>query len=193
MNGDGASDQRGHWDNVFRGAEDYFGPGPSEFGQKAQVIIHNAGARDILELICGQGRDTWLFAREGFGVIALDCSESGICQMRGRAEKLCLESTVECVVKDVRAGIRLPDDSVDTVYSHMFFTMELWEKEISFILDECSRVLIPGGLNIFSVRNDRDPHFQKWVHKGGGHVAEPDRFRGALLIRGEGAEVDPGL
>jgi len=44
--------------------------------------------------------------------------------------------------------------------------MELWEKDIQFILDECRRVLRPGGLNLYSVRNDHDPHFGKGPHKG---------------------------
>jgi len=159
-------EQRRHWESVFKGAEDYFGPGPSEFAQRALETFRKAEAKEILELGCGQGRDTWLFAREGFKVIALDYSDSGICQMRERAEKLCLDPNVRCVVQDVRAGIPLPDASVDGVYSHMFFTMELWDKEVSFILEECRRVLRPGGLNIFSVRNDHDPHFQKGVHRG---------------------------
>ncbi|MCG7843857.1 MAG: class I SAM-dependent methyltransferase [Methanomassiliicoccales archaeon] len=159
-------DQRSHWDGVFKGAGDYFGPEPSEFGRSALATFQRAGAKEVLELGCGQGRDTWLFARAGCTVTALDYSESGICQMRERATKLCLEPNVKCLVQDVRSGIPMSDGSVDAVYSHMFFTMELWEMDIAFILEECRRVLRPGGLNIFSVRNDHDPHFQKGVHKG---------------------------
>lgn len=159
-------DQRSHWDEVFEGTDDYFGPEPSDFAISALAIFQKEGARDILELGCGQGRDTWLFARAGFVVTALDYSESGICQMRERVSSLCLEPNVRCLVQDVRSGIPLPDRSVDAVYSHMFFTMELQEKEIELVLQECRRVLRPGGLNIFSVRNDHDPHFRKGVHRG---------------------------
>ncbi len=166
MDEKGERDQRCHWDGVFKGSEDYFGCGPSEFGQRALETFRSAGVKEVLELGCGQGRDAWLFARDGFKVIALDYSESGICQMREMVRELCLEPNVECVVQDVRSGIPLPDVSVDAVYSHMFFTMELSEKEIRFIMGECHRVLRPGGLNIFSVRNDHDPHFQKGVHRG---------------------------
>ncbi len=160
------SDQKAHWDQVFGGAGSYFGEGPSDFGRKALDIFRSIGARDVLELGCGQGRDSCLFAIEGFNVTALDYSETGICQMKSRVSDLCLSPKVQCAVRDVRSGIPLPDASVDVVYSHMFFTMELKEQELQFILDECRRVLRPGGLNLYSVRNDHDPHFRKGVHRG---------------------------
>jgi SAM-dependent methyltransferase len=159
-------DQRKQWDSTYTSKADFFGQQPSDLGYRAVEIFKKNGCHRIVELGCGQGRDSMLFAREGFKVTALDYSESGICQIRDRACKLCLDPNIECVVQDVRSGIPLPDASVDAIYSHMLFTMELWEKEISFILEECRRVLKPGGLNLYSVRNDHDPHFGKGPHKG---------------------------
>lgn len=159
-------EQRKQWDTTYASKPDFFGDAPSDLAFRAVDIFRKHGCRKVLELGCGQGRDTCLFAKEGFHVIALDYSESGICQMREKAKSMCMEDVVECVCQDLRAGIPLPDGSVDAVYSHMLFTMELWEKEIQFILDECRRVLRPGGLNLYSVRNDHDPHFQKGPHKG---------------------------
>jgi SAM-dependent methyltransferase len=159
-------DQRKQWDLTYNSKTNFFGENPSDLGFRAVDIFKKNGCNNILELGCGQGRDTLLFAREGFKVTALDYSESGICQMREKVKGLCLEPNVECMAQDVRAGIPLPDASVDAVYSHMLFTMELWEKEIAFILEECRRVLKPGGLNLYSVRNDHDPHFGKGPNKG---------------------------
>ncbi|TFG57349.1 MAG: class I SAM-dependent methyltransferase [Methanomassiliicoccus sp.] len=158
--------QRKQWDSTYTNTDDFFGSEPSGLGYRAVEIFRKNGCKKVLELGCGQGRDTWLFAKEGFKVTALDYSESGICQMREKAKDLCLDPNVDCVVQDVRAGIPLPDASVDAVYSHMLFTMDLWEKEISYILEECRRVLKPGGLNLYSVRNDHDPHFGKGPNKG---------------------------
>lgn len=49
----------------------------------------------------------------------------------------------------------------------MFFTMELTEAELERIFSEVRRVLKPDGLNLYSVRNDHDPHCGQ-----GTHVAE---------------------
>jgi len=160
------SGQRKQWNSTYNNKADYFGNHPSSLGERAVDIFRKHGCKKVLELGCGQGRDTCLFAKEGFQVIALDYSESGICQMKDKAKEMCLDSKVELLCQDVRVGIPLPDASVDAIYSHMLFTMELWEKEIQFILDECRRVLRPGGLNLYSVRNDHDPHFGKGPHKG---------------------------
>jgi SAM-dependent methyltransferase len=128
-------------------------------------LFKRNGCHEVLELGCRQGRDTYHFAREGFRVIALDCSETGVCQMRERAKGLCLEPVVEVLCHDLRAGIPLRDGSVDAVHSHMLFTMELWERD----LVHPGRVPVgaeAGGLNLYSVRNDHDPHFGKGPHRG---------------------------
>ena len=138
-------EQHKQWESTYSGKQDYFGARPSDLAYRAVVIFRENGCRKVLELGCGQGRDPCLFAKEGFQVTALDYSESGICQMRQKAKEMCMDGKVECVCQDLRAGIPLPDGSVDAVYSHMLFTMELWEREIQFLLDECRRVLRPGG------------------------------------------------
>jgi SAM-dependent methyltransferase len=78
-----------------------------------------------------------------------------------------LEYRLALRVTDARQGLPFPDESFDGCFSHMFFTMELTEKELGRIFGEVLRVLKPNGLNIYSVRNDHDPHFGK-----GTHVAE---------------------
>jgi ubiquinone/menaquinone biosynthesis C-methylase UbiE len=161
----GSKGQKQQWDETYKSKE-FFGSEPSELGVKALEIFKNRGMRKVLELGCGQGRDTWHFLKNGFEVIALDYSETGICYMRDRAKEQGLEQAVVLQVHDARKGIPLPDASMDAVFSHMFFTMEITEREIAYIMKECLRVLRQGGLNIYSVRNLKDPHYGKFTHKG---------------------------
>jgi SAM-dependent methyltransferase len=146
--------------------DDFFGAKPSELAQSVLPLIKAQGAKDVVEMGCGQGRDTWFFARNGLIVTALDYSETGICQLRDRSNQEGLMGCIEGKVHDVREGLPLPDSSVDVVYSHMFMCMELTEEEIQLIMDESKRVLRPGGLNIYSVRNDHDPHYGKFEPAG---------------------------
>lgn len=157
-------EQQQRWDKTYAEREDFFGKLPSELAVSTIGLMGKSGVKKVLELGCGQGRDTWFFAHNGFEVVALDYSEAGVCHMRKKAQDLGAKVTVR--VHDARQPLPFPDASFDAVYSHMFFTMELTEEEVSRILAECCRVLRPGGLNIYSVRNDHDPHYGKFVPRG---------------------------
>ena len=159
--------QRTHWDGTYARKADFFGVEPSEFGVRAAATLAQHGLRKILELGCGQGRDTFLFLQRGFEVTGLDYAEAGLRQMQERAAALGVEKALALQLCDVRKGLPFPDQSFDGCFSHMFFTMELREEELQGIFGEVLRVLKPGGLNIYSVRNVHDPHFQK-----GNHIAE---------------------
>jgi SAM-dependent methyltransferase len=158
--------QQQQWDRTYQNAKDFFGERPSELAVSALPTLRENGSREVLELGCGQGRDTWYLARNGFKMTSLDYSESGVCQMRDVARKKGLEGVVAVQVHDARNPLPFPDASFDAVYSHMFFTMEFSEEEVAKMLDECRRVLRPGGINIYSVRNDHDPHYGKFEQRG---------------------------
>lgn len=157
-------EQQRRWDKTYAEREDFFGKLPSELAVNTVEIMKKEGVKRILELGCGQGRDTWFFAHNGFEVYALDYSEAGICHMRNKARDLGAMVTAE--VHDARQPLPFPDASFDAVYSHMFFTMEFSEEEVAQILKDCRRILRPGGLNIYSVRNDHDPHYGQFIPRG---------------------------
>lgn len=157
-------DQREHWESIYRNSPDRFGFEPSIIAQVALRMFQDEGAKTILELGCGQGRDTLLFLAKGIEVIGLDYSPTCLTQLKERATTHQLEHLVDLRMCDIREGIHLPNHSVDGCFSHMFFTMRLEESELSTIFREVLRVLKPGGLNIYSVRNVNDPHFQNGRH-----------------------------
>lgn len=161
-----ADDQKNHWERTYQSKADFFGQKPSEFGIGALKTFVADGSKRILELGCGQGRDTLLFLEEGPEVVAYDYSETCMRQLTEKARELGLDGSLTAEVRDVREGIPLPDESVDAVFSHMFFTMRLTEAELARIFRECRRVLKHGGLNIYSVRNVKDPHYMKGKHHG---------------------------
>jgi SAM-dependent methyltransferase len=162
----GETGQKDQWDRTYANAEDFFGKEPSELAVSVLPLLKKKNSKDVLELGCGQGRDTWYLAKNGMNVTALDYSETGICQMRDIAKKQNLSHIVTASVHDARDPLPFKDSSFDAIYSHMFFTMEFSEEEVARMLKDCMRVLRPGGLNIYSVRNDHDPHYGKFTPKG---------------------------
>jgi SAM-dependent methyltransferase len=160
------ANQRTHWDNTYQSSGDFFGHEPSEFGMGAMRTFVANGAKKVVELGCGQGRDTIHFLKHGLDVVAYDYSGTCVDQLKERAKKLGFEKNLTAEVRDLRHGIPLQEESVDGVFSHMFFTMHLNENELAYIFKECHRVLKHGGMNIYSVRNIKDPHYGQGKHHG---------------------------
>ena len=67
---------------------------------------------------------------------------------------------------DVRTPLPFADETFDACYSHMLLCMALTSSEIGFLSKEIRRVLKPGGLNVYTVRNTTDPHYRTGIHRG---------------------------
>lgn len=161
------TEQQSQWDGVFNKVPDFFGHGPSEFGRVSLEIFKKEGVRSVLELGCGQGRDTFLFAQSGLVITALDYSESAVAKINEKANNLEFSTQLRSQAHDVREPLPYPDESFDACFSHMLLCMELSTDEIGYILQEVHRVLSPGGFAIYSVRSSFDKHFRKGIHLGG--------------------------
>jgi len=158
--------QQGQWEETFTEKQEMFGPEPSKPARKAVEIFRKEGKKKILELGCGQGRDTLFFAQNGFKVYALDYSQAGLEAINKKAQDLRLLDLVATRTYDIRNPLPFADGVFDACYSHMLFCMALKTAELQFLSDEVRRVLKPGGLNIYTVRHAGDAHYGKGIHRG---------------------------
>ena len=113
------TDQQRHWEESFAGNATFFGEGPSGFAERSLEPFRGHGVHKLLELGCGQGRDTILFAREGIDVTALDCSERAVEATIRTAQDAGLASRVHAQTQDLRQSLSFADDTFDACYSHM--------------------------------------------------------------------------
>ena len=67
----------GYWNDLYS-KQNYFGIGPTILALEAQELIKNNSISNILELGCGQGRDSLFFANLGYNVVGTDISENAI-------------------------------------------------------------------------------------------------------------------
>ncbi|WP_432173207.1 class I SAM-dependent methyltransferase [Streptomyces sp. Tue6028] len=151
--------QRRHWQRTYSDHPGMYGEAPSAPAVHAAAAFRASGARDVLELGAGHGRDTLYFAREGFTVRATDFSATGLEQLRAAARGQGVEERVTTMLHDVREPLPLPDACVDAVFAHMLLCMALSTKEIHAVVDEVRRVLRPGGVLVYTVRHTGDAHF----------------------------------
>lgn len=158
--------QAEHWERVFSNNSDMLGTAPSESARYAADLFEKEGGTEILELGGGQGRDTVFFAQRGFRIQVLDYTESGVRAINQKAQDLGLSNSVSSMRHDVREPLPLDDESFDNCYSHMLFSMALTTSRLKFLAEEVRRVLKPGGLCVYTVRNTKDAHYKAGVHRG---------------------------
>jgi len=147
------------WDKIYSDDSAFFGEDPSDFAQKCYSYFKKYGVERILELGCGQGRDTIFFASNGFDVHALDASKVAIENINQKIR----QKNITLDLRHFNAREALPYDSsyFDAVYSHMFYNMCFTDEELEFLFKESNIVLKNNGLLYFSVRSDKDVLYNK--------------------------------
>ncbi len=158
--------QRQHWERTFAARAELFGREASAPARAAALAFTEAGLRTVLELGGGQGRDSVFFAAAGFTVHVLDYAQAGVAAIRQAAEAAGVASRLTVAQHDVREPLPAADGSFDACYAHMLFCMALTTSELVALSREIGRVLRPGGLCVYTVRNTADPDFGRGVHRG---------------------------
>ncbi|WNF29304.1 class I SAM-dependent methyltransferase [Streptomyces sp. C11-1] len=158
--------QRRHWQQTYSAHPGMYGEGPSSPAVHAAAVFRASGAREVMELGAGHGRDALYFAREGFTVQATDFSATGLDQLRAAAGQQQVAERVTAAVHDVREPLPLPDASVDAVFAHMLLCMALSTAEIHAAVREIRRVLRLGGVLVYTVRHTGDAHYGTGIARG---------------------------
>jgi SAM-dependent methyltransferase len=151
--------QRRHWQDTYRAHPDMYGSAPSAPAVYAANLFKAAGAKRILELAAGHGRDAVYFARQGFTVLAIDFSDVAIERIRRVAQAQSVAAQVSAIAHDMREPFPLENHAVDAAFAHMALCMALSTNEIHAIVNEVRRVLRPGGIFVYTVRHTGDAHY----------------------------------
>ena len=158
--------QSQHWEINFSNKPEMFGLEPSISAQKSLKIFKDQNISKIIELGAGLGRDTIYFAKNSIHVEALDYSVSGIKRIKQKVKDNSLSELISTRVFDIRNAIPFRDNSIEVFYSHMLYCMALTNDELNKLNNEIHRVLKPGGINIYTVRQIKDGDYQRGVHRG---------------------------
>jgi ubiquinone/menaquinone biosynthesis C-methylase UbiE len=111
------------------------------------VDFNGYRGREVLEVGCGAGTDLMRFAKGGAQVTGVDIAPSSIELARKNFEQQGMQADLR-----VADGEALPFDDrrFDLVYAHGVVQYTANDQKL---VDECRRVLKPGGLAIFQVYN----------------------------------------
>ncbi len=163
---DALNAQQAHWEKTFSEKVAMFGTKPSYPALRATELFKKEGAVRILELGGGQGRDTIFFANQGLQVSVLDYSKEGLKAIMEKAQESGISQSISILQHDIREPLPFEDESFDCCFSHMLYCMALATAELESLSKEISRVLKPGGLNMYTARNTGDAHYRTGIHRG---------------------------
>jgi SAM-dependent methyltransferase len=147
------------WNKVYRSDASFFDDVPSNFGLNCREEFKKHRVKQLLELGCGQGRDTTFFASNDIDVVAIDSSRVAIDALSKITREKNL--TIKPMIHNASEGIPFNGSYFDALYSHMFFNMRFTDDQLKYLFAEINRVLKDGGLNLFSVRSENDAMYKK--------------------------------
>jgi SAM-dependent methyltransferase len=111
------------------------------------VAFDGYRGRSVLEVGCGAAIDLARFARGGAEATGVDLSNSAIALARANFRQQGLEGRFEVADGE---HLPFPDNAFDLVYAH---GVVQYTPDPQRLVDECRRVLKPGGEAVFQVYN----------------------------------------
>ena len=158
------NNQEEYWETNYTNKPKMFGLTPSFAAEEALKIFKKKNISSIVELGAGLGRDTIFFAKNNIKVEALDYSKTAVTSIKKKVEELNLSEFVSTKVFDVRKKLPFKNNSIQGIFSHMLYCMSLKNLEVQNLNSEILRVLVKGGVNIYTVRNFEDGDYKNGLH-----------------------------
>ena len=163
---------------------------PSQFG--VFVLNECRDADFFLDVGCGNGRDSFFFARHGMPVVSVDYSTAAVADITQRAEAdglplFALSSACDdpaLMGKVTEAIGKLPVSGSGVIYAR-FFIHAITDEEQSGFLDFCAVFLKQnGGKMAFEFRTAQDENLSKVTGAHYRRYVDPVGFLNELFKRG---------
>jgi len=123
--------------------------------------LQDIKAKRVLDLGCGNGRNSIYLAEHGFHVVAADFVPKAIELTRKKIEEKNLGNRIDTVLLDSRKT-PFPDSSFDAVVCGEMLDL-MMKEEIRSTVGNIHRMLKPGGALLVRVLSDKtDSPIQKW-------------------------------
>jgi SAM-dependent methyltransferase len=151
-------------ESLYQANPERYAGEPSAFARWALTVLARFPQhRALVDLGTGVGRDARLFAESGYQVRGVDFAATAIDRAleENRLLREPFRSRVSVVHGEATQFLHLLSDGcVDVVYAHLLYAT-FTEPELRAAWGEVHRVLRPGGLHLYCVRDTSDPNAGK--------------------------------
>lgn len=146
--------EKQYWNNYYKVSQDVIVP--SQFA----IAMGNKYIRKgkLLELGCGNGRDSLYFSKGGIQVTAIDASEFVIEKLKNKYTK----SNIKFIMDDFVTSKELTEKHYNYIYSR-FTVHSISEKQQKILLKNVYHALEKDGIFMIEVRSIHDELFGKGV------------------------------
>ena len=145
-----------YWSDMYS-RPNVFGTGPTKLAKMANDLIYDKSIQNILEIGCGQGRDSIFFSEKGYSIETFDISENAITFVNKTKKSFNLKN-LNAIVHDVTEPFSYSNNFFDFVYSNLalqFFDIDSLEK----IFDNIYRVMNDEATILFSTKKKGDKYY----------------------------------
>lgn len=140
-----------YWNTIWEKAERV---SVSNYAKRCYAKIENNDYQTLLDVGCGNGKDSIYFAKKGLHVTAVDFSSTAIEQLKQTIAEKAL-SNINTIKEDI-LYLDMDDNSFDVIYAHL--SLQYFDDEITTrIFDKLYKILKPEGM-IFIRCKSKDDH-----------------------------------
>ena len=178
-----SGDRTGYWNDYYASRATSSRPLPSQFA--TFVAGELPGPSRIIELGCGNGRDSLFFASYGHSVTGVDGSQAAVDGCAMLAKEVGLDASfLVSRIDDPELPSRLgPTDGPLTVYAR-FFVHAITDAEEEDFLGLAAELTSPGDLLAVEYRTVRDQSGTKVTGAHYRRFVAPATFQARALARG---------
>ncbi|ACQ79461.1 Methyltransferase type 12 [Beutenbergia cavernae DSM 12333] len=172
-----------YWDTYYARSGSSGLPVPSQFA--VFVAGELGGPHRVVDVGCGNGRDSLFFLLHGHQVVGIDASQVAIERCRDRADQLALGGDfVRASILEPRFAELLPDGDLPTAVYARFFLHAITDEEEAAFLSSIRDFTRPGDVVALEYRSVRDVSLEKVTGQHYRRYVDPARFNADLVKHG---------